>query len=76
MGHSRSQIHFKVRLEAHADEIGFMVKAVTKEGYLHVDRIGGSDTTARGRKFIFRCGFAGQDRRKTESSKPTSHGQC
>ena len=45
---------FKVMLEAHADEIGFMVKAVTKEGYLHVDRIGGSDyATARGRKLIF-----------------------
>lgn len=32
-----------VMLEAHADEIGFMVKHITDEGYLHIDRIGGSD---------------------------------
>ena len=44
----------KLMLEAHADEIGFMVKHVTKEGFLHIDRIGGSDyATARGRKVIF-----------------------
>ncbi len=41
----------RVMLEAHADEIGFIVKHITKEGYLRVDRIGGSDTaTARGRR--------------------------
>ncbi len=41
----------RVMLEAHADEIGFIVKNITKEGYLHIDRIGGSDTaTARGRR--------------------------
>jgi endoglucanase len=41
----------RVMLEAHADEIGFIVKFITKEGYLRVDRIGGSDTaTARGRR--------------------------
>ena len=28
-----------VMLEAHADEIGFIVKAVTSEGFLRVDRI-------------------------------------
>jgi endoglucanase len=40
-----------VMIEAHADEIGFMVKHITKEGYLQVDRIGGTDwVTARGRK--------------------------
>src|SRR3989344_4819232 len=40
--------------EAHADEIGFMVKHVTKEGFIHVDRIGGSDwATARGRRLVF-----------------------
>jgi putative aminopeptidase FrvX len=44
----------KLMLEAHADEIGFMVKFVTKEGFIHVDRIGGSDyATARGRRVIF-----------------------
>ncbi len=40
-------------IEAHADEIGYIVKNVTAEGYLHVDRIGGSDwATARGRRLI------------------------
>lgn len=38
-------------LEAHADEIGFIVKQVTKDGFLRIDRIGGSDVaTARGRR--------------------------
>lgn len=38
-------------LEAHADEIGFMVKYVTPDGYLKLDRIGGSDVAvARGRR--------------------------
>ncbi|HEY2573094.1 MAG TPA: M20/M25/M40 family metallo-hydrolase, partial [Verrucomicrobiaceae bacterium] len=41
----------RIMLEAHADEIGYMVKTVTKDGYLNVDRIGGSDVaTARGRR--------------------------
>ncbi|MEO6742477.1 MAG: M42 family metallopeptidase [Chthoniobacteraceae bacterium] len=41
----------RVMLEAHADEIGFIVKHITKEGWLRIDRIGGSDTaTARGRR--------------------------
>ncbi len=40
-------------LEAHADEIGFMVKYVTDDGFLHVDRIGGSDhAIARGRRLV------------------------
>lgn len=40
-----------IMFEAHADEIGYIVKHVTKEGFLHVDRIGGSDiATARGRR--------------------------
>ena len=44
----------KLMLEAHADEIGFMVKHITREGFIHVDRIGGSDhATARGRRVIF-----------------------
>lgn len=44
----------RVMIEAHADEIGFMIKHITKEGYLRVDRIGGSDTaTARGRRLDF-----------------------
>jgi len=41
----------RVMLEAHADEIGFIVKQITKEGFLRLDRVGGSDTaTARGRR--------------------------
>ena len=41
----------KLMMEAHADEIGFIVKHITKEGFLRVDRIGGSDVaTARGRR--------------------------
>lgn len=40
-----------VMLEAHADEIGFMIKQITPEGFLRIDRIGGSDAaTARGRR--------------------------
>jgi endoglucanase len=41
----------RIMIEAHADEIGFIVKHITKEGWLRVDRVGGSDTaTARGRR--------------------------
>jgi endoglucanase len=41
----------RIMLEAHADEIGYIIKQITKEGYLRIDRIGGSDTaTGRGRR--------------------------
>lgn len=41
----------RIMLEAHADEIGYIVKYITKEGFLNIDRIGGSDVaTARGRR--------------------------
>lgn len=44
----------KLMLEAHADEIGFMIKNITSEGFIHIDRIGGSDyATARGRRVVF-----------------------
>ena len=40
-------------LEAHADEIGFAVKYVTDDGFLRVDRIGGSDhAIARARRIV------------------------
>ncbi len=40
-----------VMLEAHADEIGYMVKHISKEGFLYLDRVGGSDAaTGRGRR--------------------------
>ncbi len=41
----------RVMIEAHADEIGFIVKYVASDGFLRVDRIGGSDwANARGRR--------------------------
>jgi putative aminopeptidase FrvX len=41
----------RIMLEAHADEIGYMVKYITDEGFIYVDRVGGSDVaTARGRR--------------------------
>lgn len=41
----------QVMLAAHADEIGFMIKTIQRDGFLRIDRIGGSDTaTARGRR--------------------------
>jgi len=44
----------RVMLESHADEIGFIVKQITKDGFLRLDRVGGSDTaTARGRRIHF-----------------------
>ncbi len=45
---------FKLMIEAHADEIGYMIKHITEDGFLRLDRIGGSDSaTARGRKIVF-----------------------
>lgn len=39
-----------IMLAAHADEIGFIIKHIDSNGFLRIDRIGGSDTaTARGR---------------------------
>ena len=41
-----------VMLEAHADEIGYMIKHIDEKGFLRLDRVGGSDAaTARGRRF-------------------------
>lgn len=40
-----------VMLESHADEIGFMIKYISKDGFLYLDRVGGSDAaTGRGRR--------------------------
>ncbi len=40
-----------IMLEAHADEIGYMIKHITKDGFLYLDRVGGSDAaTGRGRR--------------------------
>jgi putative aminopeptidase FrvX len=41
----------RIMLEAHADEIGFMIQQITEEGFLYVTRIGGSDRAiARGKR--------------------------
>lgn len=41
-------------IAAHADEIGFMIRYVTPEGFLRVERVGGSDVSiARGRRIRF-----------------------
>ncbi len=41
-------------LAAHADEIGFTIKYVDADGFVRVDRIGGTDhAIARGRRVIF-----------------------
>lgn len=40
-----------IMLAAHADEIGYMVKHIDTNGFLRIDRVGGSDAaTARGRR--------------------------
>ena len=40
-----------IMLEAHADEIGYMIKHIDSKGFLRIDRVGGSDAaTARGRR--------------------------
>jgi putative aminopeptidase FrvX len=41
----------RIMLEAHADEIGFMIRNISEEGFLYVTRIGGSDRAiARGKR--------------------------
>jgi putative aminopeptidase FrvX len=41
----------RIMLEAHADEIGYMIQNITEEGFLYVTRIGGSDRAiARGKR--------------------------
>lgn len=40
-----------IMLESHADEIGYIIKQITPEGFLRLDRVGGSDAaTGRGRR--------------------------
>src|SRR5215213_5632297 len=34
---------FKVVIEAHADEIAWYIHTITKDGFLHVEKNGGSD---------------------------------
>ncbi len=41
----------RLMIEAHADEIGFMIRQITDEGFLRVSRIGGIDrVNSRGKK--------------------------
>jgi len=40
-----------IMLESHADEIGYIIKQICDDGFLRLDRVGGSDcATARGRR--------------------------
>jgi endoglucanase len=42
-----------VMLEAHADEIGYMIKHIDSNGFLRIERLGGSDAaTGRGRRLV------------------------
>lgn len=41
-----------VMLEAHADEIGMIVKHITEEGFIHVGKLGGSDPTIARAKHV------------------------
>lgn len=44
----------KVMLEAHADEIGFMISYISKEGFLSVIAVGGTDVAiSRGKRVVF-----------------------
>ncbi len=46
-----SNSNLRLMLEAHADEIGFMVQNISDDGYLYLTRIGGSDwAIARGKR--------------------------
>jgi putative aminopeptidase FrvX len=48
---SANESSARIMLEAHADEIGFMIQNITEEGFLYVTRIGGSDRAiARGKR--------------------------
>ena len=43
----------RIMLEAHADEIGFMIQNITDDGFLYLARIGGSDRAiARSKRLI------------------------
>lgn len=47
----KGQSERTVMLEAHADEIGYMIKHIDADGFLRIDQVGGSDAaTARGRR--------------------------
>ncbi len=49
-GHGSSA---RIMLEAHADEIGFMIQNVSEDGFLFVTRIGGADRAiARGKRLM------------------------
>jgi putative aminopeptidase FrvX len=45
------ELSARIMLEAHADEIGFMIQNITDDGFVYVTRIGGSDRAiARGKR--------------------------
>ena len=61
----------RIMLEAHADEIGFMIQNITEEGFLYVTRIGGSDRAiARGKRLKIlgdKGPVSGRDRQHRDS---------
>ena len=49
----------RIMLEAHADEIGFMIQNITEDGFLYVIRIGGTDRAIARRKRLTILGDKG-----------------
>jgi endoglucanase len=49
-----SSSEWKMLLAAHSDEIGFMIQNITDDGFIYLNRIGGSDRAiARGKRLRF-----------------------
>ncbi|MEG2248108.1 MAG: M42 family metallopeptidase [Akkermansia sp.] len=52
--HAKNEEAPTLLIEAHADEIGFMIRHITSEGFLRIERVGGTDIAiARGRRIRF-----------------------
>lgn len=49
-----------VMLEAHADEIGMVVQHITEEGFIYLNKLGGSDSTIARAKRVFIHGKKGK----------------
>ena len=49
-----------VMLEAHADEIGMVVQYITDDGYIYLNKLGGSDSTIARAKRVFIHGKKGK----------------
>lgn len=49
-----------VMLEAHADEIGMVVQHISEEGFIYVNKLGGSDSTIARAKRVYIHGIEGR----------------